>query len=418
MNSSMSFFDKCTVVQPSLPAWFYVFSVHGVCSLAGGVPLGSLLYCVLTKGSGCHKVKKERNVGKNSMTTLFSGVFVGIFASASIYIARPVIETCAPNAEISFIGLVFAATFGFASFFKCLNVSFGTYPEGADVDLQRFLLWFVMMPEPTFNKGKLSKASWRDIGAKLCTLLFKFVTLLLLLTVLMHHRPHYQVMTEKPKSFSLQEDIYNNGGSRALNWLIPIHVNGFLHLWLLYSFFSFSLDLSTITNYVISGGVRMESGFCNPLLGSRSFKETWGSRWNRPVNALLKRSVYIPALKSGYFNREQSAILAFFASGLLHEYNFTIHNHRSLSSPSGYRPGEVTVFFLLMGVLVILESWVWHRCFPRWLQTVINWLPSAVIATMLTFIVAGLAERYFVRAWIQSGFVEGLAQIVPYLSCR
>ena len=161
----------------------------------------------------------------------------------------------------------------------------------------------------------------------------------------------------------------------------------------------------------------MEPGFCNPLLESRSFKETWGTRWNRPVNALLKRTIYIPARKSG-FNQKLSAFLTFLGSGLLHEYNFSIHNNRSISSPSGYRHGEVTLFFMLMGGLMISESWIWNRCLPRWLRSAIDRLPSAVTASMLTFMVAGLAERYFVRSWLQSGFVEAVAQMLPHLKCQ
>ena len=87
-------------------------------------------------------------------------------------------------------------------------------------------------------------------------------------------------------------------------------------------------------------------------------------------------------------------------------------------SPSGYRPGEVTAFFILMGILMVLESWVWDQCFPRWLQNVINHLPSAVTASMLTIMVAGLAERYFLKSWLQSGFVEGVAQMLPRMDCH
>jgi hypothetical protein len=408
MNGPISLsFDKCTIVPPSLPAWAYAISVHGACCVFGGIPCGILLYHVLKKNAG----GQGTNAGSsNTIARYFVGVFVGIAAASSIYIGRPVIESYSTNSEITFIGPVFASTFGFTTFFKSLNVAFGTYPEGADSDLQTWLLWFVMTPEPTFAKGKLSKANRREVVVKIRDFLFKIIALFLLLTVLMQHPPpYYQVMTERSSS----SDV--NG---VFDWFLSTHVNGFFHLWLLYLYFSFCLDFSTIINYVASGGVRMEPAFCNPLLGSRSFKETWGTRWNRPVNALLKRTIYIPARKSGFCNQKLSTVLTFFASGLLHEYNFSIHNNYSLSLPSGYRPGEVTIFFLLMGVLMIAESWVWNRCFPRWLQTAIDHLPSMVTASMLTFMVAGLAERYFLRSWFQSGFVDAVAQMLPYLNCQ
>jgi len=421
MNDPMSLsLGKCTIIPPSLSAWVYAISVHGVCCLVGGVPCGILFYHLLPKNAeGAGNKYTETNAGSTKKTRSFVSVFVGIVAAASIYIGRPVIESYSPNSEITFIGPVLASTFGFTTFFKSLNVAFGTYPEGADSDLQTWLLWFVMTPEPTFAKGKLSKANRKEVMIKIRDFLFKIIVLFLLLTVLMQHSPpYYQVMTERSSSSSSHEDNASGDGNRVFDWFLPTHVNGFFHLWLLYSYFSFCLDFSTITNYVMSGGTRMEPAFCNPLLGSRSFKETWGTRWNRPVNALLKRTIYIPARKSGFCNQKLSAVLTFLASGILHEYNFAIHNNRSLSLPSGYRPGEVTIFFLLMGILMIGESWVWSRCFPGWLQTAINHLPSVVTASMLTFMVAGLAERYFLRGWLQSGFVEAVAQMLPYLNCQ
>ncbi len=418
-NPLASSLENCAIIPPSLSTWIYAIYVHGVCSLFGGVPGGILLYHVLKKSAGDKKTTGHTKGGSIDATRSFVGVTVGIVAAASIYVGRPLIESFSPNNESTFIGPVLASTFGFGTFFKSLNVAFGTYPEGADKDLYTWLLWYVMMPEPTFVKGKLSKASRDEVTAKIRNFAFKIIALFVLLTVLLQHPPpYYQVQMERSSPASSHGENDTDDGNWFFGWLLPVHVNGFFHLWLLYSFFSFCLDFSTIMNYVLSGGVRMEQAFCNPLLESRSFKETWGSRWNRPVNALLKRTVYVPAIKSGLCNRNIAAVLTFFASGLLHEYNFSIHNNRSLSSPSGYRQGEVTIFFIFMGILMVGESWVWNRIFPRWLQTVIDHLPSSITASMLTFMVAGLAEQYFLRGWFQSGFVEAVAHMLPYLECQ
>jgi len=339
------------------------------------------------------------------------GVAVGILASSSIYVGRPVIESYSPNSEITFMGPMLAATFGFTTFFKSIHAAMGTYPEGADSDLKTWLLWFVMTPEPTFAKGKTIKASRKEILAKVRYFLLKIIALFLLLTVLMIYPPPYERVTTE-RSLSREDygdiDIDIDG---VFAGLLRTHVRGFFYLWILSSFISFCLDFSTITNYFLSGGVRMEPGFCNPLLESRSFKETWGTRWNRPVNVLLKRSVYIPSRKSG-LSPKASAVLTFFASGLLHEYNFLTHNDRSV-----IRPGEITMFFLLMGALMIAESIVWDRC-PGRLQDTIERLPSAVTASFLTLMVSGVAERCFLRPWIRSGFFEAVAEMMVYLDCR
>jgi hypothetical protein len=180
--------DKCTIVAPSFPAWAYAISVHGACCVLGGIPCGILLYYVLKKNVGGQETNSENS---NNLRRSFVGVFVGIAAASSIYVGRPVIESYSPNSEITFIGPVFASTFGFTTFFKSLNVAFGTYPDGADSDLQTWLLWFVMTPEPTFAKGKLSKANRKKVVEKIRDFLFKIIVLFVLLTVLMQRPPPY-----------------------------------------------------------------------------------------------------------------------------------------------------------------------------------------------------------------------------------
>mmetsp|Transcript_22453 Transcript_22453/g.53369 ORF Transcript_22453/g.53369 Transcript_22453/m.53369 type:complete len:421 (+) Transcript_22453:97-1359(+) len=413
-----SLLGNCSIIPPSLSTWLYAISVHGGCTLLGGVPFGILLYHVLKKDAEGQQANGHAKGYSIDTRRTFVGVAVGSGAAASVYIGRPLLESFSPNAETTFLGPLLASTFGFTTFFKSFNVAFGTYPEGADKDLQTWLMWYTMLPEPTFAKGKLSKVTRKEVIVKLRDFVSKIIALFLILTVLMRSPPpYYQVMREESWSPSSHRGNESDGGNGFYGWFLAVHVNGFFQLWLLYSVFSSFLDFSTITNYICTGGIRSEPGFCNPLLESRSYKETWGTRWNRPINTMLKRTVYIPALKSGLCNRNVAAALTFFASGLLHEYNFAIHNHRSLLLSSGYRRGEVTVFFILMGLLMIGESWVWTRIYPRWLQTMINHLPSAVTASMLTFMVAGLAQRYFLRAWLQSGFVEAVAHMFPHLEC-
>jgi len=397
--------EQCKVVPPSLSGWAYAISLHGLLCLAGGVPCGILLYY-------CNAVrtKQQRTIG----------VVVGIVAAASMCILRPVIESHAPTPEIVFFGPFVASSFGFATFFKACNAAFSNYPEGADEDLKTWLLWFTMLPEPAFSKGKLrGGASRNEVLSKLRDFVGKILALCFLLTLLIPRSPEYELMDASHGDIG---DGDGGGDGIALGWLqnlMALHVNGFVHLWLLYSFASFCLDFSTLINYILSGGLSMEPAFCNPLLESRSFTETWGTRWNRPVNLLLKRTVYVPAMTSGHVGRTMAAVLTFLASGLLHEYNFSIHNHRSISSdtPGGYRHGEITVFFLVMGFLMVVESHAF-RSLPHRFQNILRGIPSVVTASMLTFLVAGISERYFLRPWIRSGFLETVAQMLPHLDCR
>jgi len=68
----------------------------------------------------------------------------------------------------------------------------------------------------------------------------------------------------------------------------------------------------------MNGGIQFEPAFLNPLLESRCLKELWGSRWDLPVQKLLKRTIYTPARKYG-FKRSEAAMITFIVSGFMHE---------------------------------------------------------------------------------------------------
>jgi hypothetical protein len=371
---ALLFSSNCTFIPPSFQAWTYAVTVHGLCCVVGAVPLAILLYSVTSPN-----LRKPLSV------------FIGIATAALVPLGQSYIESYSPDESITWIGPFLACTFGFSTFFKSINAGFGQFPEGADADLKTWLMWFVILPEPEFTKGKLRKASTNDILNNVKSFLYKIMALFVLLSILLH----------SPQ--------YNLQFSRAPEWL-STYINGFLHIWLIYLWASFCLDFSTVANLATTGGIRSEPGFLNPLLESRSLKEAWGYRWDLPVQVLLKRTVYIPARKQG-FGRSTSAIFTFFASGLLHEYNFSIHNRLA------YEPGRATVFFVLMGLLMLGESMVWNQL-PRQLQQAINKLPSVAISFLVTFLVAGTFERFFFQSWVDSGFVAAAAAMLPHMNCR
>ena len=393
---SSPLFEECTIVPPSFRSWIYAFSVHGVCSLIGLI-IGILLY-------------SSKPTTEEKKSTCWTALGVGTLSAISVHIiGRSFIESYSPCSEIKFAGPWLASTFGFATFFKSLNVAFHTYPSGADTNLKTWLIWFISLPEPKFDKEKLGKINRKEFINTILDFIIKIIVLFITLSILLQFPSPGSTIIEKISSSSPGNDNWDDVIDNQ--WLLITHIDGFFHLWLLYLFVSFCLDFSAITNSIAFGGIRMELGFCHPLSKSRSYKECWGSRWNKPVNELLKRTIYIPSRKNGY-NQSISAVFTFLGSGLLHEYNFSIHNNNN------YHPGEVTVFFLLMGLIMIGESWVWNRCVPQWIQTVINSLPSVVIASGIAFAVAGLSERYFLRGWILSGFIDMVTQMIPHLTCK
>jgi hypothetical protein len=128
-----------------------------------------------------------------------------------------------------------------------------------------------------------------------------------------------------------------------------------------------------------------------------------------PLQNFLKRSVYIPARKGGC-SRSSAAVLTFVASGLMHEYSFSIHNS------AVYEPGKALVFFVLMGVMVLMEDY-WLAATPDAFKQWAQRIPSPIIASTLLLLAAGPFELWFVRSWLEAGAMEAVAEMLPHVTC-
>jgi hypothetical protein len=360
----MSLISSCTFNPPSLQAWISALSVH-VLLLCAGIPLGVLFYYV-----------------PDTLRKLV-GLFVAIGTAASAHITISYLD------NPTWIGAFLSATFGFCTFFKVIAAAFRQYPQGTDKDLATFLLWFLLLPEPVLAKGKLKQATRKEIQERAKLLVYKIAILFAFLSIMLNSH-HYNLLN-------------------LPGWL-SVFVSGYFHIWFIYLWASFCLDFSTLVNFPTSGFVSFEVGFRNPLLASRTLREAWGSRWDLPVHVFLKRSVYVPARKVGW-GKGSAALLTFFASGLLHEYNFSIHN------AVAYAPGEATIFFILMGFVMLGEDWVWRIC-PFPVRRFCEAMPSPVISMIWTLIAAGPFERLFLRSWIDAGMVEAIAELLPHFTCE
>jgi hypothetical protein len=312
-----------------------------------------------------------------------AGVSVAMFAA----VVAPLIVACVRHTHpeaMTWMVAFLINTWGFSCFFKSLAVAMGTFPEGADTNLSTWLLWYTSLPEPRFAKGKLlyvprafthrAKLALLKVGALFCVL-----------------------------TAALSASTRLRAGSPAImHVLVPL-----VHLWLVYLWAAFCLDFSALL--VILCGGSTDPGFRNPLLESRSVKEAWGERWNLPVQLFLKRSVYVPARNAGR-SRVQAVLLTFFSSGLLHEYNFSMHNY------TAYQPGCATAFFLAMGVMVVFEDWLSHLNLPR-ARSALQALPTVVIALAIQCVVTPLFSLLFMRSWLGAGMVEAVGELMPHVRC-
>jgi len=281
----------------------------------------------------------------------------------------------------------------FGTFFKCLNVAgVGKVPEGADASLFTWLLWFLLLPEPIFVKGRLQTATRADKKARIVALIGKLVGLTVLISFLQ-------------SSLLLRFSSSNND---HLHVLFHTAFLGYLHIWFIYLMASFCLDISALM-VILGLSVRVYDGFQHPLWTAQSFQEAWGTRWNLPVQRLLQRTIYIPLRQHWDSNLPpHGAVLATFAgSGLLHEYNFAIHN------TAAYTPGVPFLFFVGMGGLMLGETILFQP-----IQQHKSMLPTPVVAMLLTLSVAIPVELFFVKSWIQVGVIETWSQLVPTIHCR
>ena len=354
--------SSCTVVAPSASAWSVALAAHLGLLLLGLLPMGIALYFV-----------------PRHIRTRFA-VVIGFAAG----VGTPLIVAQARQShpeKVTWMVAFLASTFGFQSFFKSFATAFASYPEGADADLRTWLLWFTSLPEPLFAKGKPVQAR----GALLHRVLLFLVKGAALFVVLsaLRHAEGYSPFEAHPL------------------------LNSLVHLWTIYLFAAFCLDVGSLL--VLLQGVATEPGFSNPLLASRSLRENWGERWNRPVNTFLKRAVYVPARRRGY-SAAAASLLTFLCSGLLHEYNFSLHN------ASAYQPGHASLFFITMGLLMIAEAALASRA-PPLARRIFRALPSALVSLALLAPVLPFFGPLFMRSWIQSGFLESVMALVPHLQC-
>lgn len=307
--------------------------------------------------------------------------------------------------KLTWMAAFLASTFGFHAFFKNMAVSCCSFPEGADKNLKTWILWYTSLPEPLFVKGNLVKSSGHIILHRAYLMLIKLGTMTALLST--SPKNHLEA-TINPFAALEQDSAVSTAAATILNY--------YSQLWWLYLMASFCMDFGSLI-VMIQGGAT-ESPFCNPLLQSRSYREAWGERWNRPVHLFLKRSVYKPLRKAGV-SQLGAAMLTFLSSGLLHEYNFFCHNYRA------YQFGHAIIFFSAMGLFMVLEDRVGNgntsinnntSALGR-LRRFATSIPTPIYAFLLQSVVVPIFVPLFFQSWVDSGMLASVADLVPHWEC-
>ena len=305
-----------------------------------------------------------------------------------LWLARSRRENDEPLAWMSaFLGSVF----GFQAFFKNLAVSNESFPEGADKDMKTWVLWYTNFPEPCVAKGNLVKAASRSTIRQAGLATVKLGIMIMLLSTSANQE-------------NIRPLVVSGSASAAEDFFVELLTN-YIQLWWIYLWLSFCLDLGALV--LMIHGYATEPPFANPLLSSRSYRECWGERWNRPVHLLLKRSVYKPLRRMGA-RPLVSSCLTFAASGILHEYTFFIHNYR------GYHFGYAFTFFLAMGALMSAEGVIpW----PSFARKFAGFLPVPVWAILMQLPIVTIFAPLFFNSWIESGHLNSVSELLPHWEC-
>ncbi|TKW08249.1 hypothetical protein SEVIR_6G016800v4 [Setaria viridis] len=118
-------------------------------------------------------------------------------------------------------------------------------------------------------------------------------------------------------------------------------------------------------------GMEVKPQFNRPHLAF-SLRDFWGRRWNLPVSAVLRASVYDPVRARA--GKEAGILATFLVSGLMHE---ALVYYFILQPPTG----EMAVYFILHGVCRVVEEW----CARWWAAR--GWPPPPrPVATSLVFV--------------------------------
>ncbi|KAM7478380.1 hypothetical protein LguiA_026593 [Lonicera macranthoides] len=116
---------------------------------------------------------------------------------------------------------------------------------------------------------------------------------------------------------------------------------------------------------------------------STTLQDFWGRRWNLPVTNVLRDTVHNPVRSAlgpafGYEGAKVAAVLAtFMVSGLMHELYF--YNMTRASSN-----WELTQFFLLQGVGLVVERWLKKVAGDKWALSGFISTPLAVGFVVVT----------------------------------
>ncbi|KMT12868.1 hypothetical protein BVRB_4g089600 [Beta vulgaris subsp. vulgaris] len=158
-------------------------------------------------------------------------------------------------------------------------------------------------------------------------------------------------------------------------------------------------------------GLELESSPSDEPYLSTSLQDFWGRRWNRMISDILRHTVYKPikstfenvlGLKWASWAPVMGVMSAFVVSGLMHELIFF---YVTRATPTW----EVTWFFVLHGVCVVLEMIV-KRCLGQ--KWKLHWAVSGPLT--VGFVMVTGFWLFFPQIWRNQVDIKATEDIMSF----
>jgi len=362
---------------PSIIFWVETLGAIAMIGIVGGlISLVSYKYIVQKQGS-------------NLAFLMGYGVIIPLWVSLPYFLVE-ILDL--RNKVMKFAVCAVIPTLGI---FKSTEAMYGCAPVHTTASFMSYFMYFSSPMMMVYDRKLQNyvKCSWREIMLQLGT----FVSKLTILGAI--------------QSYATPSGMHPFG-SPTSEWYEPKRIfNLYQYMDNLVYAFLFQMYLSsyceglTLATMVITG-FKCETVMENPLMQSKSLTELWSKKWNKLVEGVLKRGVYVPMRKSG-LSKFPASLGTFLVSGLFHEWLLTVifkpRNHELLPDGSCQPPtcyiaplGGQTLFMLWNALAIAFENIV---CKVYAIKHIAHIIPSPI----LTFIV--IAPGIMVTHWFTEPYV-------------
>jgi len=271
-------------------------------------------------------------------------------------------------------------------------------------DLPSWLNYLTSVDARRGPDGRPMKAKPGAIPAALGNLLGRFVLLSATYSVLAtgrHTRFHYTYTPFMDAERMMEWDEATIHG-KYMDWELLAHLaDSWVACIVIYLYLALVIDIGGFL--VLLQGVEPIAGFNNPIFGSSTPTDMWGRRWNMQMHGILKRACFLPLVKRGA-PKQLAGFATFVASAIYHELQF------GFAFP-GYTYGQGSLFFLLQGVLCVLEALV-YKAVPDAGKSV----PRPIKCALTTLLMTTTSEL-FVGIWRHSGMFDAMGSLLITVSC-